>query len=166
MDEIKQILQHILIARVPGSSGHDAVREYISKYMTSLRWDVDYDRFKTRIPLKINNSNMMNFTNIIAEYNPQAKRFLSLACHYDSKLMDNFVGAIDSAVPCAMMLNLAKVLDKYLREQHNNELSLQLIFFDGEEAFVEWNAEDSIYGAKHLAEKWEKENRLQSIVSK
>lgn len=107
----------------------------------------------------------MNFTNIIAELNPQAKRFLSFACHYDSKLMDDFVGAIDSAVPCAMMLNMAKVLDKYLREKQNNELSLQFIFFDGEEAFVNWNAADSIYGARHLAAKWEQENKLKNIVS-
>lgn len=28
------------------------------------------------------------------------------------------------------------------------------IFFDGEEAFEEWGPNDSIYGAKHLAEKW------------
>lgn len=29
-----------------------------------------------------------------------------------------------------------------------------LIFFDGEEAFKKWGPNDSIYGAKHLAEKW------------
>lgn len=28
------------------------------------------------------------------------------------------------------------------------------IFFDGEEAFKEWGPNDSIYGSKHLAEKW------------
>jgi len=28
------------------------------------------------------------------------------------------------------------------------------IFFDGEEAFKEWGPNDSIYGAKHLANKW------------
>lgn len=28
------------------------------------------------------------------------------------------------------------------------------IFFDGEEAFEEWGPNDSIYGAKHLAQKW------------
>lgn len=28
------------------------------------------------------------------------------------------------------------------------------IFFDGEEAFVEWSSRDSIYGAKNLAKKW------------
>jgi hypothetical protein len=29
-----------------------------------------------------------------------------------------------------------------------------MIFFDGEEAFKEWTATDSIYGARHLAQKW------------
>lgn len=33
-------------------------------------------------------------------------------------------------------------------------MTLQLIFFDGEEAFVEWNQQDSIYGSRHLASKW------------
>jgi glutaminyl-peptide cyclotransferase len=30
------------------------------------------------------------------------------------------------------------------------------VFLDGEEAFQEWTHLDSIYGAKHLAETWEK----------
>lgn len=164
VEEIKEILSHILIERVPGSTGHTLVREYITDYMNALGWRVEYDQFAAEIPLRINKSNMMNFTNIIAEFNPQAKRFLTLACHYDSKKMTNFVGAIDSAVPCAMMMNLAKVLGKYLQEKKNNELSLQFIFFDGEEAFVEWSAEDSIYGARNLADKWENENKLEKIV--
>lgn len=31
------------------------------------------------------------------------------------------------------------------------------IFFDGEEAFKSWGPKDSIYGARHLAEKWHNE---------
>lgn len=64
-------------------------------------------------------------------------------------------GAIDSAVPCAMLLNIAHVLrDELDRVKSNTDLSLQLIFFDGEEAFKRWSARDSIYGARHLAERW------------
>jgi len=29
---------------------------------------------------------------------------------------------------------------------------LQLIFFDGEEAFGEWSKDNSLYGSRHLAE--------------
>lgn len=32
-------------------------------------------------------------------------------------------------------------------------VSLQLVFFDGEESFEEWTATDSLYGSRHLAER-------------
>ncbi len=31
-------------------------------------------------------------------------------------------------------------------------VTLQLVFFDGEEAFEEWTETDSLYGSRHLAE--------------
>ena len=99
------------------------------------------------------------FKNIIATHNPNAKRFLDVACHYDSKYYpgDNqFVGATDSAVPCAMMIQMAHSLNDALENQKNNELSLRFIFFDGEEAFHTWSKTDSLYGARHLAETWKR----------
>lgn len=33
------------------------------------------------------------------------------------------------------------------------DIGLQLFFFDGEEAFVEWSEHDSLYGSRHLANK-------------
>ncbi|KAG6868819.1 hypothetical protein C0993_009701 [Termitomyces sp. T159_Od127] len=81
-----------------------------------------------------------------------------------------FVGATDSAAPCAMMLDLAEALNPLLdaRKQRQDagdlsddededvlDTTLQLVFFDGEEAFVSWTATDSIYGARHLASRWE-----------
>ncbi|CAO3616613.1 unnamed protein product [Cunninghamella echinulata] len=38
--------------------------------------------------------------------------------------------------------------------------TLEMIFFDGEEAFKQWSATDSIYGARHLAAKWEQESLM------
>ncbi|NWX06608.1 QPCT cyclotransferase, partial [Caloenas nicobarica] len=32
-----------------------------------------------------------------------------------------------------------------------SELTLQLLFLDGEEAFGAWSSTDSLYGARHLA---------------
>lgn len=63
------------------------------------------------------------------------------------------------------MIDLAETLDPLLDARlhhitHNDEFeeeddtTLQMIFFDGEEAFVIWTDEDSIYGARHLAETW------------
>lgn len=36
-----------------------------------------------------------------------------------------------------------------------SDLTLQLIFFDGEEALFRWTASDSLYGSRHLARKME-----------
>lgn len=156
-------LDNILIPRVPGSDGHRQVNAYIKNVMQSLGWQVDTDAFEDITPGK---HGKLPFENIIATLNPNAERFLILACHYDSKYMENinFVGAIDSAVPCAIMLNLAVILTKYLKNSVRTDISLQYVFFDGEEAFVTWSNTDSIYGARHLAAKWEKEDFLKRIV--
>ncbi|XP_033103083.1 glutaminyl-peptide cyclotransferase-like, partial [Anneissia japonica] len=82
-----------------------------------------------------------------------------LACHHDSKYMEPdttgkmFVGATDSAVPCAMLIHLAENLHSYIASKSLDfsELTIQLLFFDGEEAFVRWTSYDSIYGSRKLA---------------
>ncbi|KAK6050311.1 peptidase, M28 family [Cooperia oncophora] len=38
---------------------------------------------------------------------------------------------------------------------YRKDVALQLIFFDGEEAFIDWTETDSLYGSRHLAKKWE-----------
>lgn len=85
-----------------------------------------------------------------------------MAAHYDSKYFpypNEFVGATDSAGPCAILLDLALSLTPLLsstpNSDHNvNPMGLQFIFFDGEEAFVDWSATDSLYGSRHLANSW------------
>lgn len=58
-----------------------------------------------------------------------------------------------------MMLNLIAVMkDRLAKIRNRADLSLKLLFLDGEEAFLSWSATDSIYGAKHLARKYS-ENR-------
>ncbi|NXN94209.1 QPCTL protein, partial [Rhinopomastus cyanomelas] len=37
--------------------------------------------------------------------------------------------------------------------QQGAEVTLQLLFLDGEEAFGDWSPTDSLYGARHLAAK-------------
>ena len=39
----------------------------------------------------------------------------------------------------------------------DSEVTLQFVFFDGEEAFKRWTSTDSIYGSRHLAGTWEQE---------
>jgi glutaminyl-peptide cyclotransferase len=56
----------------------------------------------------------VEFTNIVATLDPAAPRRLVLACHYDSKKLPNFIGATDSSVPCAMLLDIAIGLQQKL----------------------------------------------------
>lgn len=62
-----------------------------------------------------------------------------------------------------MLINIAHVMKNHFQNAKDNDLSIMFVFFDGEEAFVEWSATDSIYGARHLAKKWEDEGFLHKI---
>ncbi|XP_042244524.1 glutaminyl-peptide cyclotransferase isoform X1 [Thunnus maccoyii] len=156
----QRYLRPLLVTRYPGSAGSQAVQQHIKTTLGSLGagWEVTEDRFVSQTPYS-----PLPFTNLIATLNPSAKRRLVLACHYDSKYYPpqwhgrEFQGATDSAVPCAMMLELAQALDEELKTQKSSspDLTLQLIFFDGEEALFQWTSTDSLYGSRHLAQKME-----------
>uniref|UniRef100_A0A674AXN7 Glutaminyl-peptide cyclotransferase n=1 Tax=Salmo trutta TaxID=8032 RepID=A0A674AXN7_SALTR len=125
-------LRPLLVSRYPNSAGSLAVHPHIKSTLGSLRagWDVQEDTFESHTPY-----GPMTFNNIIATLNPSAKRRLVLACRYDSKYYPpqwhgrQFLGATDSA-------------------ESNPNLSLQLLFFDGEEALFQWTATDSLYGSR------------------
>ncbi|CAK6968010.1 glutaminyl-peptide cyclotransferase [Scomber scombrus] len=154
-------LRPLLVTRYPGSAGSQAVQQHIKTALGSLGagWEVTEDSFVSQTPYS-----PLPFTNLIATLNPSAKRRLVLACHYDSKYYPpqwhgkEFQGATDSAVPCAMMLELAKALDEELKAQKSSDanLTLQLLFFDGEEALFQWTDTDSLYGSRHLAQTMER----------
>lgn len=157
----QETLKKILIPRVVGSPGHTKVKKFIIEELQSLGWSVISDISHQDTP----NFGKLKFENIIAKINPSAKQYVVLACHYDSKYFgeERFVGATDSAVPCAMLLNLAHTLQKELKALQGTDLGLELWFFDGEEAFVYWGPKDSLYGSRHLAKKLEKQNALSQI---
>ncbi|XP_076846477.1 glutaminyl-peptide cyclotransferase-like a [Brachyhypopomus gauderio] len=152
-------LRPMLVERVPGTAGSQTVRQHIIRRLHSLSagWTVDEDTFESATP-----KGPVTFSNVLAVLDPSAPRRLLLACHHDSKTFPRdpnepgraFVGASDSAVPCAVMLELVSALDAQLGalKKQRSVLTLQLVFFDGEEAFEEWSDKDSLYGSRHLAE--------------
>lgn len=89
----------------------------------ALNFNVELDLFAEQVPVLGN----ITFTNIIGRLNPSATKYLALACHYDSKLFPGqvFYGAIDSAVPCSMMLNLVKTLQDTL-DKNREDVSLMV----------------------------------------
>ena len=110
--QFNQTLDKLLIPRVVGTEGHSAVRQYITDFLSALDWTVDYDVFNDKTPY-----GQKKFTNIVATLNKKACKRLVLSCHYDSKLTPSgrFVGATDSAVPCAIILEIVRSLDSYLK---------------------------------------------------
>ncbi|KAF9526945.1 hypothetical protein CPB83DRAFT_856862 [Crepidotus variabilis] len=159
-------LSKILIPRPPDTENNTLVRNYIVSTLKALDWHVELDQFTGNTPY-----GAKHMANIIATKDPSAPRRLILSAHFDSKYFPNypdnqFVGATDSAMSCAMMLDLAETLNTLLnkrKERYENgeeddeevaDTTLQLVFFDGEEAFKDWTEVDSIYGARNLAEKW------------
>ncbi|KAF9173598.1 hypothetical protein BGX21_004112 [Mortierella sp. AD011] len=130
-------------------------------------WHVEIDRFDDTTPY-----GTKTFTNLIFTKNPNAENRLVFAAHFDSKYFPPnvdpanqrpipgknnggedtlpFVAATDSAVPCAILLDLAASLDRALDQDGRTDLdtTLQLVFFDGEEAFGDWTHTDSLYGSR------------------
>ena len=92
--------------------------QFIKKQFEDLDWTVTLDEFDDMTPY-----GPKRFTNIIATLNPNAKRRLILAAHYDSKYFPEdsdgryFFGATDSAMPCAMLIEIAKTVTPLFKAQ-------------------------------------------------
>lgn len=150
------LLARILIPRVPGSPGNAKVREAL---LTPFKkpgsnWVIDEHKFTASTP-----EGDKQMTNLIVTLNPTAPHKLVLAAHHDSKTSPKgFVGATDSAVPCAIIVDTALAIEKLLAQDaaYQGNTALQLILFDGEEAYHQWTDTDSVYGSRALAAMWAK----------
>ncbi|KAE8216316.1 hypothetical protein CF327_g491 [Tilletia walkeri] len=172
-------LSQILIPRVPGTPNNTLVQRTIASIFehelspkpssphgpARSGWTLDRHSFEADTP-----EGRKKFTNLIATKEKDAPRKLMLAAHFDSKFFargtreEGFVGATDSAAPCAILIDTVRALDGLLdrRAEKRKEggrsiaedTTLQVVFFDGEEAFRYWSKSDSIYGARALASHW------------
>ncbi|MCP9264756.1 Glutaminyl-peptide cyclotransferase [Dirofilaria immitis] len=141
--KFQRLLDPILVPRIVGTQSHDDVAEHLSRTLSVLGFTIEWDLFKETTP-----HSEKPFRTLIATHDGSVPRRLVFACHYDSKfLKEVFIGATDSAVPCAMLLEMARTL----------ECNSSIDFFDGEEAFEKWSEKDSLYGSRHLASKWNQE---------
>lgn len=168
------LLSPILIPRVPGSEGSRKVlQHFVDFFRASLPdWSVTFQNSTSKTPT--HGDEEVPFVNLIATRDPPWAQSgnvgrLNLVAHYDSKYQpDGFIGATDSAAPCAMIMHAIRSIDAALskkwstmEEQGFTDLDfeeqkgIQVLFLDGEEAFLSWSDSDSIYGARSLAEEWE-----------
>ncbi len=144
-------VQHLVAfgPRPPGSEALEKSRNYIISQLTGFGWAVTRQTFEEKTP-----RGKVGFTNLIAKFvGPDRKmrpapQFL-LCSHYDTKIFDQFrfVGANDGGSRTGELLEMARVLslDPSLASR------IELVFFDGEEAFEEFSDTDGIYGSRYFA---------------
>ncbi|KAM3068201.1 hypothetical protein ACMFMG_011248 [Clarireedia jacksonii] len=168
------ILAPILIPRVPGTPGSQTVQRHLVNFFTTHLplWRIEYQNSSSMTP--VTGNKQVPFVNIIITRDPPWAKpgdvgRLALVAHYDSKITPTgFIGATDSAAPCAMIMHAARSVDNALTKKWaameaagdiglDEEKGVQILFLDGEEAFLSWTNDDSLYGSRSLAESWESE---------
>ncbi len=111
------------------SEGHKKTQAYITAQLQKYGWSVSRQSFKTNTPY-----GERSFVNLIARKKDGRKSpNIVLAAHYDSKLMDGFLGADDAASCVGALLEIAEHLPKQDKEIADQ---IELVFFDGEEALT------------------------------
>ena len=138
-----------------GSANHKKVEDYIA---SRLKGDqVEDDTFTADTP-----AGKFPVHNIIAKYPGTKDGIIVIASHYDTNypLRDTaYVGANDGASSSALLLEFANQLRGKTREGY----SVWLVWDDAEEAVKDWSDADSLYGIRHVAEKWESDGSLKKI---
>ena len=130
--------------RPPGSAAIEKSRGYIVHQLQLLGWKVERQAFSDDTP-----RGQKNFVNLIATFGAQSKPSFLLCSHYDTKTFDTgaFVGANDGGSSTGLLLELARVVGKYPQLASR----LELVFFDGEEAYEHFTDTDGLYGSRHFA---------------
>jgi Zn-dependent M28 family amino/carboxypeptidase len=141
--------------RPPGSVALRNLRAYIVAQLKPCACEVTQDSFTGHTPV-----GPLAMVNVIARFPGKSGRAVVLTGHYDTKKMagGRFVGADDGGSSTAFLLEMAETLQGM---PHDDDIDL--VWFDGEEAFGQWSETDSLYGSRHLAERWAADGTLSRI---
>jgi Peptidase family M28 len=147
----EKALAHVqrLVDFGPRPSGSEAIeksRQYIEDQLRRSSWQVTRQAFTDDTP-----RGKVQFVNLIAQFRGQgnAAPLFLLCSHYDTKTFDaiKFVGANDGGSSTGLLLELARVIG-----QHPNlAAKIELVFFDGEEAYDHFSETDGLYGSRYFA---------------
>jgi Zn-dependent M28 family amino/carboxypeptidase len=141
--------------RPMGSENHKKLENYITAHLKGDQIEDDAftaDTVEGKFPVR----------NIIAKYPGTKDGIIVILGHYDTVYPlrnSGFVGANDGGSSTAILLEYAN----QLRGKKRDGYSVWLVWTDGEEAVKHWSDTDSLYGTRHLAEKWEKDGTLKKI---
>src|SRR5438046_93268 len=154
-------VQHLvdLGPRPACSEALEKSRLYIIEQLQSAGWNVTRSEFSDQTP-----RGKMTFVNLIARFGTNEKKesgqFL-LCSHYDTKTFETirFVGANDGGSSTGLLIEMARVLAM----RPALAAKVELLFFDGEEAFENFTATDGLYGSRHFAAELRDSGKAKSV---
>ncbi len=129
----------------PRPSGSQAIlklQDYLQSELKSYSCALDTDAFSADTP-----AGRLPMKNILVKIPGEKPGVILLGTHYDTKRLENFVGADDGGSSTAVMLELARLLCK-----QKGKYAVWIAFFDGEEAVNwTWKDPDNCYGSRQMA---------------
>lgn len=146
--------------RTPASEGMKKQQAFILAQLNSCGCQVTQDDFIVRTP-----HGPVAMKNIIARFLGTNGRALVVTGHYDTKTFTGFkfVGANDGGASSGFLLEMARSVKG---APHASDI--YLVWLDGEEAYGDWSETDSLYGSRHLADKWGADGtlaRVQALIN-
>jgi Zn-dependent M28 family amino/carboxypeptidase len=139
--------------RPPDSAANHKLQDYILAQLKTRGCAISEDAFLAKAP-----QGPVPMKNILCKFSGTSGKAIVFSGHYDTKTIPDFVGANDGGSSTGFLLEMAEALAGQPRKD-----DVYLVFFDGEEAYGEWSDSNSLYGSRHLAEKWESEGMLKKI---
>jgi glutaminyl-peptide cyclotransferase len=144
--------------RYMGNENHKKLERYIVDHLKGDEVEDDAftaDTVEGKFPVR----------NIIAKFPGTKDGIIVILGHYDTNYpLRNigYVGANDGGSSTAILLEFANQL-RVAPGKKRDGYSVWLVWTDGEEAVRKWSDSDSLYGTRHLAERWEKDGTLKKI---
>jgi glutaminyl-peptide cyclotransferase len=145
-------------SRPLGSPGHKKAEDYIHAHLKGGR--VEDDDFTEQTPV-----GAYPVHNVVAKYPGTKPGIVVIASHYETNiwLPKAYVGANDGGSSTGLLLEFAKLFRDKVKNGPMDGYSVWLVFDDAEEAMQrEWSS-DSLYGTKHLVQKWTQDGTLKQI---
>ncbi len=139
--------------RPPDSAAIKKLQTYILSQLKLSGCQVSEDRFNGQTP-----NGPVPMRNLLCRFPGKSGKAIVYSGHYDTKTVPQFVGANDGGSSTGFLLEMAAALAGAPRKD-----DVYLIFFDGEEAYGEWSDTNSLYGSRHLAEKWAADGTLTKV---
>jgi Peptidase family M28 len=140
--------------RPAGSPALAQLQDYLLTELKSYGCTTEIDAFSSETP-----AGRIAMKNILVKIPGEKPGVILLGTHYDTKRLENFVGADDAGSSTAVMLELARNLCS--QRGHN---AVWIAFFDGEEAVrPEWQDPDNCYGSREMAARFANSGDLTKI---